>query len=307
MEKIDILNRLKKRTIGVLYGGFSSERKISIESGLAVISVLRKNNISVYGIDVDRNIALTLVKLKIDLVYIALHGTIGEDGAIQGLLEVMGIAYTGCGVFASAASMDKDISKKLFEFLKIDTPRWIIVEKLKPFPNIERYPVVIKPVSQGSAIGVNIAKSPDSAVVAAKNAFEYDDAIIVEDFIEGTEITVGVLQGKALPVVEIIPNGEFYDFNSKYKKGASEHIIPARISRNVYIQAQEAAEKIYKVFRCKSVCRVDMIVDKNDKIWVLENNTIPGMTATSLLPQEASANGIDFESLTLTILGEALQ
>jgi D-alanine-D-alanine ligase len=302
----EILKKLKNKKIGVLYGGLSSEREISIKSGSAVLNALKKLKLNVCGIDADRNVVEKIKKEKIDIAYIALHGTVGEDGKMQGLLEIMGIPYTGCGVFASSIAMDKDVSKKLFKSAGILTADWKVLQKFEAVPKIKKYPVVVKPSSQGSAIGVTIVKNASQFASAAKLAFKYDEEIIIEDFIKGKEITVGVLNGQALPVVEIIPQGEFYDFNSKYKKGASRHIIPARISEKAYKTAQCNAEKVYKIFKCKTLCRLDMIVDKNDKLWALENNTVPGMTKTSLFPEEAKAAGYNFEDLILKIIEGAL-
>ncbi len=230
----------------------------------------------------------------------------GEDGTIQGMLEILDIPYTGSGVFASAASIDKDISKKIFKYAGILTPEWKMSKKFGELPEIKEYPVIVKPVSQGSTIGVTIVEKSSEFVGAVKKAFKYDDKALIEQFIEGKEVTVGVLNGKALSVVEIVPKGEFYDFKSKYQKGGSQHIIPAGISKEAYETAQNYAEKVYEIFKCRAICRVDMIVDKNDKVWVLENNTIPGMTETSLVPDEGRAIGYSFESLVLKITESAL-
>ncbi|MDR3306470.1 MAG: D-alanine--D-alanine ligase [Endomicrobium sp.] len=306
MNSGDILTKLKNKKIGVLYGGLSSEREISVKSGKAVLSVLKKLKVRAVGIDVNRDVAEKIRKANIDVAYIVLHGPMGEDGTVQGMLEIMGIPYAGSGVFASSASMDKDISKKLFRCSGIPTPEWMVVKQFEPVAEIKKYPVVVKPVSQGSALGVAIVKNTSQFAVAAKEAFKYDKEIIVEKFISGKEITVGVLNGKSLPVIEIVPKGEFYDFKSKYQKGGSGHIIPARISGKAYSNAQYYAEKIFKVFKCKAVCRADMIVDKNNKVWVLENNAIPGMTATSLLPDASKAVGYDFKDLVLKIIESSL-
>ncbi|MCL2485548.1 MAG: D-alanine--D-alanine ligase [Endomicrobia bacterium] len=296
------IEKLKNKKIGVLYGGLSSEREISLKSGKAVLNALKKLKFNAIGIDADKNVAEKIKKEKIDFAYIVLHGKFGEDGTIQGMLEIMGIPYTGCGVFASSASMDKDISKKLFKCANILTPEGFTLKKFEAVPEIKNYPVVVKPSCQGSAIGVSIVKSKKDFIKAAKEAFKYDDEIIVEQFIKGTEITVGVLDGQPLPVIEIVPKGKFYDFKSKYQKGGSQHLIPARISKSAYIQAQVSAKKVFEAFKCRAVCRVDMIVDSKDKVWVLENNTVPGMTETSLLPDEARACGISFEELVVKII-----
>ncbi|MDR2425700.1 MAG: D-alanine--D-alanine ligase [Endomicrobium sp.] len=294
--------KLKNKKIGVLYGGTSSEREISLKSGKAVINALKKMKFKVAAIDVDKNAAEKIKKEKIDIAYVALHGQHGEDGTIQGMLEVMGIPYTGCGVFASSASMDKNISKLLFNCAGILTPDWFVLRKYERINEIKTYPVVVKPANQGSAIGISIVKKASEFAAAAKTAFKYGNEVIVEQFIKGKEITVGVLDGKSLPAVEIMPKGKFYDYKSKYAKGGSKHIIPARISKEMHNLAARAAEKVYKLFKCKAVCRVDMIIDRDEKIWVLENNTIPGMTETSLLPDEAKVSGIKFEELILKII-----
>ncbi|MDR1926676.1 MAG: D-alanine--D-alanine ligase [Endomicrobium sp.] len=292
--------------MGVLYGGRSSERDISIASGTAVLNAFKKLSVNVCGIDVDRNVAEKIKKEKIDIAYVALHGRFGEDGTIQGMLEILGVPYTGCGVFACSASMNKDTSKKLFQYENILTPEWKTLKKFEVLPEVKKYPVVVKPVSQGSTIGVTIVKKTSQFTDAVREAFKYDKEMILEQFIRGKEITVNVLYGNALPVIEIVPKGEFYDFKSKYQEGCSKHIIPAGISNKAYKTAQNYAEKIYKVFKCKAISRVDMIVDNGDNVWVLENNTIPGMTITSLLPDAAKAVGYDFESLVLKIVESAL-
>ena len=306
MKNSDILSKLKNKKIGVLYGGISSEREISLVSGKAVLNALRKMEVNACGIDVDRSVSEKIIKAKIDIACIFLHGQFGEDGAIQGLLEILGVAYTGSGVFASSVSMDKDISKQLFRRMDILTPDWVALRKFEAVPEIKTYPDLVKPVSQGSAIGVTIVKGDTQFVAAAKKAFKCDKEIMIESFVAGTEITVGVLDGKALPVIEIVPKGKFYDFKSKYQKGWSRHIIPARISDKAYKTAQRYAESIYRNFKCNAMCRVDMIVDKDGNVWVLENNTIPGMTKTSLLPDASRAVGYSFESLVLKIVEGAL-
>jgi D-alanine-D-alanine ligase len=302
-----VIKQLKNKKIGVLYGGTSSEREISILSGKAVLKVLKKMNLDICGIDVDKNVIEKIKRERIDIAYIALHGPIGEDGTIQAMLEILGIPYTGCGVVASSVCMHKNISKSLFKCANISTPEWSVLKKFETLPDIKHYPVVVKPVSCGSALGVTIVKNFKEFIKAAKKAFEYDQEIIIEQFIKGKEITVGVLDGKALPVIEIVPKGKFYDFKSKYQKGYSKHIIPAGISQKAYSTAQNYAEKIYKFFKCRVVCRVDMIVDENGKVWVLENNTIPGMTQTSLLPDASYVAGYNFESLVLKIIESSIR
>jgi D-alanine-D-alanine ligase len=307
MKNLSIVEKLINKKIGVLYGGLSSERKISIKSGESVLNTLKKLKLNVCGIDVDKNVIEKIKKEKIDIAYIALHGSIGEDGTIQGMLEMLGIPYTGCGVFASAVSMNKDISKKLFKYAGILTPKWRTFKKFETIPKIRKYPIIIKPIAQGSTIGITVVKTSSQFTNAVKEAFKYGKEIIIEQFIQGKEITVGILNGEVLPIIEIIPNGKFYDFKSKYQKKGSLHIIPAEINKEVYKVAQNYAKKVYKIFRCNAVCRVDMIVDKNNRVWVLENNTVPGMTKTSLLPDASRAIGYDFKMLVLKIIESALQ
>ena len=295
---------LKNKKIGVLCGGTSSEREISLMSGKAVYEAIKKLGFDVVLIDVDKNVSTKLVKEKIQIAYVILHGAMGEDGTIQGMLEIMGIAYTGCGVFSSAASIDKIISKKMFEYAKIPTAKWFTIEKNKPF-DMPKFPVVVKPASQGSAIGVSIVKNKKEFKKAVKLAFSFEDRVLVEQYIKGMEITVGVLNGKPLPVIEIVPKGKFYDFKSKYTLGQSTHIIPARLPNKVLKKAQDIALKIFSEFMCNGICRVDMIVDKKNSIYVLELNTLPGMTKTSLFPDAAKYIGMSFENLVLEILKSA--
>ncbi|GAB1401666.1 D-alanine--D-alanine ligase [Elusimicrobiota bacterium] len=295
--------KLQNKKIGVLCGGTSSEREISLKSGKAVYDAIKKSGLNVVLIDVDKNIAQELIKQKIDIAYLTLHGPMGEDGTIQGMLEIMKIPYTGCGVFSSSASMDKIISKKLFEYADIPTPKWFAVDKKTKINNGSlSYPLVVKPATQGSAIGISIVKNKKEYAKALNLAFKYDARVLVEKYIKGTEITVSVLNGKALPVIEIIPDGKFYDFKSKYTVGKSKHLIPPRLPKKTILQAQKIGEKVYSEFLCKGTCRVDMIADKNDQLWVLETNTLPGMTETSLFPDSARSAGMSFEKLVLEIL-----
>ncbi|MDR3071780.1 MAG: D-alanine--D-alanine ligase [Endomicrobium sp.] len=298
---------MRNKKIGVLYGGLSRERDISVISGKAVLNVFEKLKINACGIDVDRNVCDKIKKEKIDIAFIALHGYVGEDGVIQGMLEMLGIPYTGCGIFGSSASINKDISKQFFQFNGILTPEWKVLKKSEALPEIKQYPIVVKPVLEGSTIGVLMVKKASHFAAAVKEAFKYGEEIIIEQFVDGKEITVSVLNGKVLPIIEILHKGDLYDFNSKYKKGFSRYVIPADITKKSYKKARDFAEKIYKIFKCNGMCRVDMVVDKKDKVWVLENNTVPGMTENSLLPAAGAAAGYDFESLVLEIVESTLK
>ena len=298
---MNIRSWLKNKRIGVLYGGRSAERPISLLSGKAVLAALKELGVNAVGIDAGPDLAFDLKKNKIDFAYIALHGPWGEDGTVQGLLEIMGIPYSGCGVLSSALSMNKIYSKRIFDSAGIPTPRWTVLgpEGAKTLP---RFPCFVKPSTQGSAIGVSRVTGKSSFKIAVKKAFEFDDRILVEKLISGTEITVGVLGRTALPVIEIVPANKFYDYESKYKPGFSRHLIPARTSGSASAGAQKLALAVFDALGCKAVARIDMIIDKKGNHWVLEANTVPGMTETSLLPDAARAAGLSFGDLILEII-----
>jgi D-alanine-D-alanine ligase len=306
-NKMDVNVWLKDRKIGVLYGGRSAEREISILSGRAVLTALKKLKFRAVGIDAATNLPFKLKSNKIDFVYNALHGPWGEDGTVQGLLEIMGIPYSGCGVLSSALAMNKVFSKRMFKASGVPTPEWQTVVKNSAAPKITRFPVVVKPAAQGSAIGVTIAENKKELPAAYRKAFRFDKTAVVERYITGTEITVGILGGKILPAVEIVPDNKFYDFEAKYKKGKSKHIIPPRLPAAVIKKAQSAALKAFNALGCRAVSRVDIIVDAEGRPWVLEVNTIPGMTETSLLPDAARAAGMSFDKLLLEIIKYSLK
>lgn len=299
---MDVRSWLKGKRVGVVFGGRSAEREISLLSGKAVLKALKKMGFNAVGIDAGSGLPEKLKSKKIDFVYNALHGPCGEDGTVQGMLEIMNIPYSGCGVLSSALAMDKEYSKRIFQSCGIPTPDFSIVEKGGALPVISGFPLVIKPAAQGSAIGVSIAENKKELSSALKKAFKYSDKVIIERFVKGTEITIGILGDKALPAVEIVPENKFYDFDAKYTKGKSKHIIPPRLPSRVIKSAEKAALKAFKALGCRAVSRIDIIVDKRGKPWVLEANTIPGMTETSLLPDEARAAGMDFGALILEIV-----
>ncbi|MBN1621922.1 MAG: D-alanine--D-alanine ligase [Endomicrobiales bacterium] len=305
---MNIKSWLKNKKIGVLYGGLSAERDISILTGKAVLKALKEEKCNVVGIDAGRDSASQIKRSRIDFAFIALHGPWGEDGTIQGMLEIMGIPYSGCGVLASSLALNKIYSKRIFDSLGIPTPKWWVFNK-KNFNArflTSRFPLVIKPAAQGSAIGVSLVKDKKGLNNAARRAFRLNSEIIAEKYIGGTEITVGILGGRALPVIEIVPEGSFYDFKSKYKPGQSKHIIPPRLPKSVIKNAQQLGLRAFNALGCKAVSRVDIIVDKRNKPWVLEVNTVPGMTETSLLPDAARACGIGFSKLVLKIIEYSL-
>lgn len=304
-----LIARLRRRRIAVLYGGRSAERPISLKSGAAVRAALKRLGLPHVGIDVSANVAADLRKAKTNLAFLAVHGPLGEDGALQGLLDVAGVPYTGSGVRASAVCMHKPTTKLLFAAAGLATPAGFTVrDAAAPFPHERSLPLpwVVKPASQGSAIGVTFVSSANEWPAALKNALKDDDEALVEQAVTGTEITVGILGDKALPVVEIVPKHAFYDFFSKYSKGGSSHIVPANLPENVQAEAARMSLAAFKAAGCRHFGRVDLMVDKGGKPWILEINTLPGMTDVSLLPDAARAAGLSFEDLVAEVLGLAL-
>ncbi|MGA2090862.1 MAG: D-alanine--D-alanine ligase [Endomicrobiales bacterium] len=303
---MEIRDWLKKNRIGVLFGGQSAERAISLKSGQAVLKALRDAGANVVGIDAGPDVAFHIRKKRITFAYITLHGPLGEDGTMQGLLEVMGIPYCGCGVLASAVAMDKIATKRMLDSEKLPTPRWQSLTRNEPLKTLFRpsrsHKIVVKPVSQGSAIGVSIVDSKKDLYKAIALASRFDSRVLIEEYIAGTEITVGILGDRALPVVEIVPQGKFYDFDSKYRPGQSTHLIPPRLPKPVIHRVEKLALSVFQVLGCRAMARIDMIVDAQHRPWILEANTLPGMTETSLYPDAARAAGISFSDLVLKVI-----
>jgi D-alanine-D-alanine ligase len=298
---------VKKKKIGVMMGGLSREREISLKTGKAILKALTEKGYTATPIDVGDDVAEKLVKEKIECVFLALHGRFGEDGTVQGMLELMRIPYTGSGVLASALAMHKVMSKKFFLCEKIPTPRYEVFQREKIKKDLpERVslplPVVVKPAREGSTIGVSIVRKGEELGPALTKAAEYDEEILVEEFMKGREITVGILENIPLPVIEIAPKSGFYDYHSKYTKGETQYILPARIPREKYLYAQEISLRAFQELDCSGVARVDLMTDENENPFVIDINTMPGMTETSLLPMAASYAGIPFGDLVERIL-----
>ncbi|GAV23804.1 D-alanine--D-alanine ligase [Carboxydothermus pertinax] len=301
--------------IGVICGGISSEREISLRTGEAIFNALVKKGYNAVKIDMNRNIAEILKKEKIDFAFIALHGKYGEDGTIQGLLEIMGIPYTGSGVLASSLAIDKIMTKKVLLAEGIPTPRYITLNS-QEYSSIKslhqeiiqnlRLPFVLKAPREGSTIGIEFVFSEQELPGAIERVLQHDHQILVEEFISGIEITASVLgndEPVVLPLIEIVSKTRFYDYEAKYTPGLSDHIIPPRISHELNLKITDLALKTYKALGCQGFARVDFMVDvQNHEAYVLEVNTIPGMTATSLFPDAARAKGISFEDLVEKIL-----
>lgn len=298
---------MKKMTIALLSGGISSEREVSIASGNQVYEALDQNKYNVIRYDPKSDLQRLIEDApKIDAALIILHGPFGEDGTVQGLLDLLGIPYQGAGVLGSAIGMNKVASKQLYEKSGLLTPPYMTLKRndvLDPDDCADRLglPLVVKPVGSGSSVGISIIKSADALKDAMDKAFEEDDEILLEAFVKGIELTGGVIGNEklqALPIIEIIPDDahEFFDYVAKYTAGVTEEICPARINDAMTEKAQACAQKAHRAIFCKGYSRTDMILS-DEEIYVLETNTIPGMTPTSLLPQAAAAAGISFSGL----------
>lgn len=242
---------------------------------------------------------------KADCVFLALHGACGEDGKIQACFELMGIPYTGTDSVSSAMAMDKGISKDIFKAYGIPTPEGIRLEAGETEEESVPFPCMVKACCGGSSVGVCIARNEEEYAAAKEEAFRYDREVIIEQYIEGREFSVGVIDGKALPVIEIAPKEGFYDYKNKYQAGSTVETCPADLSEEKTAELQEIAERVFRVLRLKSYARVDFRMDAREKLFCLEANTLPGMTPVSLLPQEAAAVGMDFPGLCEKILNIA--
>ena len=302
----------------VLMGGISTEREVSLRSGAAVAEALAKKDYEVKTLDITKESIGQIQEINPDVVFIALHGKGGEDGCIQGMLEWMGYPYTGPGVAASAICMDKILTKKILvnkniktpEFMEFDsaesTSEQIEKEILKNFS----LPVVLKASCQGSSIGVSIVGNEKELSKEISEIIKYGDSILVEAFVEGTEVTVPIIGNnelKAFPVIEITSENEFYDYQSKYTQGMCQHIIPARIDEKTYKETEKVALDAYKALGCKGLSRVDIIIDKENVPYVIEVNTVPGMTSMSLFPDSARYAGMEFPELLDEIVKLALE
>lgn len=319
--------------VALLFGGKSSERDVSIASGAQVFKALHEAGHNVLAVDTAKGLLgkdevqillesgvaakppqsddLALIRLDataltkapelrdIDVIFLALHGGTGEDGTIQAFLDLTEIAYTGSGHMGSANAMDKDISKRLYYSANIPTPEWLMAPVHSD--EIEQclgYPVIVKPNKQGSTIGLTLVNSPEELESAISEAFRYDNEVMIEKFIPGRELTVGILDDEPLAVGEIKPSqGEVFDYQCKYQKGGAQEIFPAPLTEEQTKQVQNLGLEAHKVLKLEGYSRVDFRMDKQGHFWCLEANSLPGMTATSLLPQSARAMGISFAQL----------
>jgi D-alanine-D-alanine ligase len=319
--------------IAVLFGGTSEERDVSIASAAQIVPALRGLGHEVFAVDTatgrlpaaeeqkmlaasvavappsstdmaamrDRATTLSPAALNmhdVDVVFLALHGGAGEDGRIQAMLDLAGLAYTGSNHIASAAAMDKDISKRLFRSVGVPTANWLMAPaKAEDVSKLLSWPVIVKPNKQGSTVGLSVVREPSQLAAAIERARVFDGEVMIEQFVPGREFTVGMLEGKALPVGEIIVPGEVFDYESKYQAGGAREVFPADIPASEAQVMQRYAVLAHNVLKLGVYSRVDFRRDPGGNVWVLEANSLPGMTATSLLPQAAKAAGISFPDL----------
>ncbi len=304
--------------VAVLYGGNSAEREVSLRTGKAIHEALLSGGHTAELIDLDVNIVQNLKSMNPDIAFIALHGKGGEDGAIQGLLETLGIPYTGSGIAASAVAMNKILTKQIATVNNIITAAFRTVninddlkEAAANICNQMSGRLVVKAPNQGSTIGIYFVDSHDGSdnlLIAMQKAFQYDQTILIEKFVSGREVTASVLgndHAEVLPIIEIVSHTGVYDYEAKYTKGLSDHVIPARISAKATKEVEDLSLKTYKSLFCSGLARVDFIIDEQDQPHLLEVNTIPGMTETSLFPDSARYAGIEFAELIdrIVILG----
>jgi D-alanine-D-alanine ligase len=306
--------------IGVLMGGRSLERDVSLRSGRRVSNALSGLGHDVLDLDVDENLVPTLKVEGLDLVYIALHGKFGEDGTIQELLEILDIPYTGPGVFSSSIGFNKALSKEIFMREGIPTPPFFVlseatfqemgaVHSLEAVGEKLGFPLVVKPAAQGSALGVKVASSQDELPEAVRTALHYDHRVIMEKYVNGTEIAASIIGNEELeplPLVEAVPSSGFFDFDSRYTPGLTEYYCPARLDEGATRRATDAALRTHRALGCLNVSRVDIIIDEAGVPQVLELNISPGMTETSLLPMAAEAAGMGFNELVERLIALAI-
>jgi D-alanine-D-alanine ligase len=303
--------------IAVLKGGRSLEREVSLRSGARVEDALKRLGHEVHGIDVDHDLVRRLRDLRPDVCFLALHGRDGEDGTVQELLEILGLPYTGSGVSACIRCADKVLAKHHMVDAGLPTPDFVAftetafkqlgaAEALGEIEERLGFPIVVKPADQGSALGLRIARDAAAVPGALVAAFSYSGKVLLERHVRGRDLAVSVLDGRALPIVEAVPEGDVYDFDARYEIGRTSFMCPADLPEAVTTQAAQLAVEVHELLGCRDVSRVDLLLDEEDALHVLEVNVIPGLTETSLLPQAADAAGIAFDDLIARLVDRAL-
>jgi D-alanine-D-alanine ligase len=295
---------LRKEKIAVLAGGVSCEREVSLLSGKAVCEALSSLGFSVVPVDPVDGFLKTLKRESIRVAFLALHGTFGEDGTIQRLLDEAGIWYTGSDAAASGRAFDKAQSQSLFKKAGIRVPDHVFLKKGEKLPvqKIPSWPCVVKPASSGSSVGISLVAEAPALEKACREAFQYSDTVVIERYIRGRELTVGILDREPLPVVEVVVQRPFYDYQAKYGDFGTRYLFPAPLEGRLAEAIQHTALRAHEVLGCRVMSRVDILLSPDEKTYVLEVNTIPGLTAKSLLPKAAQAAGIDFPALCVKIL-----
>jgi D-alanine-D-alanine ligase len=298
-------------------GGCSSEREVSLKSGKAIFHALQELGCHVSAIDIttsDESVIQNKFKdSQLEVAFLALHGTFGEDGTIQGILDRAGIPYTGSGVAASRSAINKILTQKILQEAGIPVPPHLFLSQDEPrdwgkiMNSLGGLPLVVKPACEGSSIGITIVADESAGLDAINEAFRYGPQILIERYIAGRELTAAILEDQPLPLVEIKPKRPFFDFTAKYQKGMSDYIVPAALGRAITQRIQNLALQAFQAIGCRDFARVDFILDGEERPYVLEINTIPGFTATSLLPMAAQEAGYSFSDLCLKIIGLAWQ
>jgi len=309
------MNRVRAEDFGkvaLLMGGWSAEREVSLKSGAAVAAALRARGVHVMELDVDRSICGVLAEENFDRVFIMLHGRGGEDGTIQGVLETLGISYTGSGVLGSALAMDKVAAKRLWHGMGLPTPEFVLLEDEESLElaGALGYPLMVKPAREGSSIGMSRVEDASGLRGAWVAARQYDDQILAERFVAGAEYTVAILGEEALPAIRLETPRDFYDYEAKYQAGDTRYHLPCGLPPEEERALQELALRAFQALGAEGWGRVDLMVDGEGQPWLIEVNTVPGMTDHSLVPMAARHAGIDFEELvwrilTMTLEGEA--
>lgn len=298
------MNKLNFGRVAVIYGGTSAEREVSLESGTSVLKALQAAGVDAFGIDLKDGVK-SLLETPFDRAFIALHGRGGEDGALQGALELMGKPYTGSGILASAVGMNKTSTKRIWLAQGLPTPEFATIETLQDLENAaERFgfPLMIKPAHEGSSIGMSKVSAAKDLAPAFSLARQFDGDMLAETFIKGREFTCAILGDQALPVIGLSTPHVFFDYDAKYKAADTHYQLPCGLSASEEAACQALSLKAYQALGCKGWARVDLMMDEQGRFWLLEINTVPGMTSHSLVPMAAKAAGLDFGALVSRIL-----
>lgn len=300
-----MMTQWRDKRVGVLFGGLSAERDISHLSGTAICRILRERGYVVVPIEVDASSTWMTQVRATDVVFIALHGKLGEDGTVQGVLELLGVPYTGSGVLASALAMNKPMAKRVWQEQGLPTPAWQVIEKSHPSALTLSYPVVVKPSTEGSSVGVSIVRSADTLATALTEAWRFDPQALIEAYIPGKEVTVGILGEQALGTMEVIAKGEFHSYDVKYTAGREEFILPAPLTPPVHERVMQVALAAHRALECDGYSRVDTRITEQGEVFLLEVNSLPGFTGLSYLPRIAAHAGLNYGDLVEAILQRA--